>query len=128
MMNREMRRASLKAGKQAQKKVWNEFEDVTVEALEKHRLLNGHLSPNYPDQVFKNNLYIVQVFNNVNRFGRIYKKLIIRRSDSEVVRDFSTLQRIKNEILGENVEAIQFFPRENELTDVANLYWLWVEL
>lgn len=127
-MNREMRRASLKAGRQAQKKGWNEFEDVTREAIEKHRLLNDHLSPNYPDQVFKNNLYIVQVFNNVNRFGRYYKKLMIRRSDSEVVRDFSTLQKIKNEVLGEDVEAIQFFPRESELTDVANLYWLWVEL
>jgi hypothetical protein len=127
-MNREMMRASLKEGKRLQKKGWNEFQDVTVDALRKYLALNGTLSGNCPDQVFKNNLYIVQVFNNVNRYGRNYKKLMIRRSDSEPIEKFYTLQKIKNAICGEEVEAIQFYPKESELTDCANLYWLWVEL
>jgi hypothetical protein len=126
-MNRKMRRISEKEGRRVQKLGWNEFKDVTVEALRRHLALNGKISENYPDQVFQNNLFIVQVFKNVNRFGRIYTKIMIRRSDSQPIEKFTTLQRIKNEILGTDVEAIQFFPKESELVDVANLYWLWIE-
>jgi hypothetical protein len=127
-MNRKEMRASNKEGRRLQKKGWDEFKDVTEEAISKSIAVNGGRVSDFPNQVFKNNLYIVQQFNNVNRFGRIYTKFMIRRSDSEPIEKFYTLQRIKNEICGEDVEAIQFFPRESKLVDVANLYWLWVEL
>lgn len=35
-------------------------------------------------------------------------------------------QRIKNEIYGEEVTAIEVFPKESELVDHANMYHLWV--
>ncbi|MGG5368386.1 DUF7694 domain-containing protein [Enterococcus sp. DIV0240a] len=35
-------------------------------------------------------------------------------------------QRIKNELFGTEREAIEFFPRESELIDEANMYHLWV--
>ena len=126
-MNREQRRLSEKIGRQKQKKEWDEFKDVTYEALLKNKALNGCVSKNFPNAVFMNNKFIVQIFFDVVKDGCYYKKLMIRRSDSEPITGFHTLQRIKNEVLGPEVEAIQFFPRESELTDVANLYWLWVE-
>ncbi len=49
-----------------------------------------------------------------------------RLSDSAPIYSWSDMQRIKNEIFGEEVEALQMFPKESELVDVANLYWMWV--
>jgi hypothetical protein len=36
------------------------------------------------------------------------------------------LQRIKNEIFGPQALAVQYYPRESELVDVVNVYWLFV--
>lgn len=36
------------------------------------------------------------------------------------------LQRIKNEIFGKEVTAIEYYPKESELIDVANIYWLFM--
>ena len=123
-----MRRASEKEGRRLQKLEWNDFKDVTSEAIQKSIMINGSLNKSYPDKVFQNNHYIVQAFHKIWRKGQFYDKIMIRRSDSKPIEKFSTLQRIKNEIFGEEIEAIQFFPKESELIDEANLYWLWVEI
>lgn len=39
-MNRAMRRASEKEGRRLQKLEWNDFNDVTIEAIKKHWKLN----------------------------------------------------------------------------------------
>lgn len=124
-MNRQMRRASDSNGRKIQKGHWNAFEDCTLEAIEKHRLL----SPGVPykvDQVFKNNKYIVQCFHDRSVLGRMATKCMIRRSDSAKVMAWLDLQRIKNEIFGESSTAIQIFPPQGELVDDFNIYWLWV--
>ena len=128
-MNREMRRASEKEGRRLQKLGWDEFQDVTEEAIKRHLTLNRDpLREKFPDKVYSNNKYIVQVFKYVERKGRKYTKFMIRRSDSEPIYSWQDMYRIKNEIFGEGVEAIQFFPKKSELVDVANLYWFWIEL
>ena len=127
-MNREMRRASEKEGRRLQKLGWDDFQDVTEEATKIHLLLSKDpCRGRFPDIVIRNNKYIVQVFNNVERKGVSYVKAMIRRSDSEPVYSWQDIFRIKNEIFGEEVEAIQFFPKKSELVDVANLYWFWIE-
>lgn len=125
-MNRAMRRASEKEGRRLQKLEWNDFNDVTIEAIKKHWKLNPE-SNFRPDAVYQNNKYIVQVFVSQIRNGRRYKKIMIRRSDSEPIYSWQDLFRIKNELFGEEKEAIQFFPKKSELIDQANLYWLWIE-
>ena len=54
--------------------------------------------------------------------------LSIKRVDKEPIRDWPTLQRIKNTILpdGDKRYAIEIFPPESRLVDTANQYWLWV--
>lgn len=128
-MNREMRRASEKEGRRLQKLGWDDFQDVTEEAIKRHLILNRDpFRERFADTVYRNNKYIVQVFKNVVRKGRNYIKVMIRRSDSEPIYSWQDMYRIKNEIFGEEVEAIQFFPKKSELVDDANLYWFWIEI
>lgn len=51
--------------------------------------------------------------------------LNIRRRDGAVVRDWRHLQRIKNELIGAECEAIEIFPAESRLVDTCNKYHLW---
>jgi hypothetical protein len=125
-MNRAMRRLSEQQGRRLQAKEWNEFKDVTTEAIQKHLTLNP-FSPFRPDSVFQNNKYIVQVFKNRLRNEKYYTKVMVRRSDAEPVYSWQDLFRIKNEIFGPEIEAIQFMPKVSELVDDANLYWFWIE-
>lgn len=125
-MNRAMRRASQANGRRMQRMEWNAFKDVTDEAIKRHKALNP--GSNFtPNQVLQNNKYIVQIFFNVVRKNIAYDKLMIRRSDAKPIYLWQDLFRIKNEIYGPEVEAIQFFPAKSELTDVANLYWLFIK-
>lgn len=124
-MNRKQRRASYSEDRRLQKLDFNKFEDTTIESNKKHKILNP-TSTHEPDKVYQNNHYIVQIFYNVKRKGKTYTKAMIRRSDSKILGNWQDLYRIKNEIFGDEVEAIQFLPPKSELTDVANLYWLYI--
>lgn len=127
-MNRQQRRASESVGRRLQKKEWNEFQDVTEEAKEKGRLLGRDMERDkFFDRVYQNNKYIVQIFDNVERKGKVYTKVMLRKSDSTPMIGWNDLYRIKCEIFGDEVEAVQFLPPKSELVDVANLYWFWIE-
>jgi hypothetical protein len=52
--------------------------------------------------------------------------LSIKRRDKEVIHDWRDLQTIKNLIIGEENEAIEIYPAESRLVDMANQYHLWV--
>lgn len=52
--------------------------------------------------------------------------LSVRRDDRKPTRDWRDLQRIKNDIAGPETEAIELFPAESRLVDVANQTWIWV--
>jgi hypothetical protein len=124
-MNRAMRKASEAEGRRLQKLPWNEFRDVTEEAILKHLLFSGNYFP--VDKVFQNNKYIVQVFYHNKIKNKNMTKVMCRRSDGKPICSWSDLFRIKNEIFGEEIEAIQFLPKKSELIDEANLYWFFIE-
>ena len=52
--------------------------------------------------------------------------LSIKRNDKEPIHDWRDLQEIKNQICGEDSEAIEIYPAESRLMDTANQYHLWV--
>jgi hypothetical protein len=52
--------------------------------------------------------------------------LSIRHNDRRAVRDWRQFQRIKNELVGEEREAMEIYPAESRLVDEANSYHLWV--
>ena len=52
--------------------------------------------------------------------------LIIHRHDWAACDDWREFQRIKNEIVGPECEAMELFPAESRLVDTSNAYHLWV--
>ena len=52
--------------------------------------------------------------------------LSIRHNDRRPIRDWRQFQRIKNELAGEQREALEIYPAESRLVDEANSYHLWV--
>lgn len=54
-----------------------------------------------------------------------YVHLTIRSRDGSPVHDWRDFQRIKNELVGEEAEAVELYPAESRLVDTANHYHLW---
>jgi hypothetical protein len=52
--------------------------------------------------------------------------LTIRSADGSARHDWRDFQRIKNELVGEEAEAVELYPAESRLVDTANHYHLWV--
>lgn len=51
--------------------------------------------------------------------------LSIKQLDQRPARDWRHLQRIKNQLLGPECEAVELFPKESRLVDIANQTHLW---
>lgn len=44
---------------------------------------------------------------------------------NKAIRDWREMQRIKNELVGPEIEAVELFPAESRLIDTSNQYHLW---
>lgn len=73
-------------------------------------------------QIFMNDKY--QVAKYPANGGVIH--LSIKRIDRHHLMDWRDLQDIKNQLVGEENEALQLFPRESRVVDMANQFHLWV--
>jgi hypothetical protein len=51
--------------------------------------------------------------------------LSIKRIDKQPIHDWRDLQKIKTELLGAEIEAIELYPAESRVVDTANQYHLW---
>ena len=52
--------------------------------------------------------------------------ITIRRKDGGIVKDWRDFQQIKNEIAGEEREAVELYPAESRKVDTTNKWHLWV--
>ena len=77
-----------------------------------------------PD-TYLNNRYSVQISDEATNWGLVVH-LWIRRHDGEMVRSWSDMQRIKNELMGNERVAVEVFPPVSQLVDNANIAHLWV--
>lgn len=78
------------------------------------------------EQIFKNNLFQVNIRRLfVEDLGDMLH-LSIKRIDREAFHDWRVFQRIKNELVGPSFEAVEIYPPESYLVDSANQYHLWV--
>lgn len=50
----------------------------------------------------------------------------VKRIDKKPIHDWRDLQDMKNELFGKDREAIEIYPAEDRLVDLANQYHLWV--
>lgn len=78
-----------------------------------------------PARSFANNLYLVEVFESAAS-GTDFVHLAVSRHDGGTCKEWSHIQRIKNELVGPEYEAIELFPAESRLVDAGNQYHLWV--
>ncbi len=78
-----------------------------------------------PTRVFENNLYRVEVYSSESS-GDLFHHLGITRLDGGTCKEWRDIQRIKNEIVGTEYEAMEMFPAESRLVDTGNQYHLWV--
>jgi hypothetical protein len=78
-----------------------------------------------PVRVFQNNIYQVKI-GNTQTVALPFIHLAISRLDGGTCNEWADLQRIKNEIVGSEHEAIELFPAESRLVDTGNEYHLWV--
>lgn len=95
---------------------WTPFEKATI---------HPDVAAEGFDQCWKNSRYTVLVRYTKDRFGDDLVHLSIKRNDKNPMHDWRDMQRIKNEILGEDEEAVEIYPAESRLVDTANQYHLW---
>lgn len=77
-------------------------------------------------KIFLNSIYQVEMRGIVcpPPFGKgIW--LSFKTIDKQPRHDWREMQRIKNELVGEEVEAVEVFPAESRLVDTSNQYHLW---
>lgn len=122
-MNRLQRRASEANARRLKGLGWNDFEDVTAESF---NLPSFQRMSRPPAQVFKNNLFVVQVWPREETEWGGVTMVGIRRGDAAAIHSWQDLYRIKNEIFGAERAALEVYPAVSELVDDANMYWLFL--
>ena len=78
--------------------------------------------------IYTNNIYQVAVYPAAKTGPESWPAMIhlsIKRLDRAPVTSWSHLQRIKNELVGEEHEAVELFPAESRLVNMANQYHMW---
>lgn len=98
-----------------------ERRDTPPEAMVRYERDADHFRP----YGFLNNRYSVQISDEATDWGLVIH-LWIRRHDGEMVRSWADMQRIKNELVGEERVALEVFPATSQLIDNANIAHLWV--
>lgn len=71
-------------------------------------------------QAWLNDVFAVQEYK-----GPRWNRLMINRHDHGII-NWRELQRIKTELLGDEVLCLQAFPRTSKLVDECNMYWLFI--
>jgi len=78
-------------------------------------------------RAFKNTRYMVMVFDNRKvSTGFAIQVLIQKHDDTPILNHWSEIQKIKNEIFGNEITAIEYFPPESKLVNQYNIYWIWI--
>lgn len=132
-----MSRTALVTRSKKPKVEWTPFKEAAGLSLP-----DGTTRP-IPDgmEVWVNSIYEVWMrpFRDGRMLGRLptngspYYKAIgvvihlsIKRRDRHPIHDWRHLQRIKNELVGTEYDAVELYPAERRKVDTANQYHLWV--
>ena len=83
--------------------------------------------PDGMTMAFRNNRYTVMIYANAKTtHGPATQVLIQNHFDEPIKNHWSEIQRIKNELFGKEVTAIEYFPAESELVNQHNIYWIFI--
>lgn len=73
-------------------------------------------------EVWRSDKYVVIVERDPGGWAT---HLSIRRDDRKPIRDWRDFQRIKDQLAGQDAEAVELYPMRSRLVDGANQYHLW---
>lgn len=79
-----------------------------------------------PHHLFINSIYQVSVWYEKDPVYGDIAHLSFKTHDKQPRHDWREMQRIKNEMCGDECDAVQIFPAESKLVDTANQYHLFV--
>lgn len=101
--------------------------DAPWQPLERATIVRGTEAFDDPDnvQTWKNDLYTVTVEKAETFDGAPLVHLSMRRNDRLPVTDWRHKQKIKNQLVGEECEAVELYPAESRMVDTSNQYHLW---
>lgn len=81
--------------------------------------------PEWMTRAYMNNRYVVMINDNAKLMGAsVITAMVQRHDDKPIPGHWRQMQNIKNELFGTESLAIEVYPRESELIDDANIYWL----
>ena len=79
------------------------------------------------DEILRNEDYQVNVkFLEKGKGYAGWVWLSIKRTDKDAIHDWRELQKIKNEICGEDREGVELYPAEKRLVDTSNQFHIFV--
>ncbi len=108
------------AHRRAPEPAWTPFRPVTLSPLE----IAGLGGPSLYLAV-KNSRYEVYARRFDSPLGEM-DWLMVKRLDRDAIRDWRDMQRIKDELLGPEREAVELYPAQSRMVDCANQFHLWV--
>lgn len=115
-MNREKQR-KLVARKMFKKPI-TKFEEIDLREIDHPRDMT---------RAYHNTRYMVMVFDDTPvTTGTAIKVMVQKHDNTPMIKHWSEMQRIKNEIFGEETVAIEYYPAESQLIDFHNIYWFWI--
>lgn len=115
-MGRHERRATAAL---ARREGWTQFERGPLPDTRVYNAL-GRVTA-----TFSNSLYYVVVFEHPTECGLV-KQLQVSRHDRQPIRSWGDMQRVKNEIAGEDAVAVEVYPAQRDVVDHAHAYHLWI--
>lgn len=78
-------------------------------------------------KAFKNNRYFITIYDKQETSkGEAIRCMVQKIDNTPIINHWSELQKIKNTFFGEEVTAIEYYPKQSELVNTHNIYWLWV--
>lgn len=87
----------------------------------------ARLIPTGMTRAFKNNRFVVMVYDNTLTSNGFATKCLIQRHDNQPIPNhWKEMQSIKNELFGDDVTGIEYYPKTEKLMDSHNIYWLWI--
>ena len=99
--------------------------DSVIEKLTEEQVAN--FRKKIPESVWSNSRYLVQVYDASCQLNVPMKHLSIKNhQNNHFAHDWRDLQRIKNEICGDEKEALEVYPAMSRLVDNSNQFHLWV--
>lgn len=95
--------------------------------FEQLRLSDFEQVPKGMTRAYGNNRYTVMVYDLCRTtHGTAIQVLIQSHADEPIKNHWAEIQRIKNELFGNETMAIEYFPAESELVDNHNIYWIFI--